>query len=56
MPCWELFDVQPIEYQREVFPDGVPVMSIEASGIHGWQKYAHAPFGKLRSKRMTLYL
>jgi transketolase len=32
-------------YQLEVFPDGVPVMSIEAGGIHGWRKYAHAPFG-----------
>ena len=45
MPCWELFDKQPHAYQMEVFPAGSPVMSIEAGGIHGWRKYAHAPFG-----------
>lgn len=45
MPCWELFDRQSLEYQREVFPAGVPVMSVEASGVHGWTKYAHACFG-----------
>lgn len=45
MPCWELFEAQPLEYQLSVFPEGVPVMSVEASGVHGWRKYAHAPFG-----------
>ena len=45
MPCWELFDAQPLEYQLEVFPKDVPVMSIEASGAHGWEKYAHAVYG-----------
>lgn len=44
-PCWELFEDQPLGYQMEVFPDGIPVMSIEASGSHGWQKYSHAPYG-----------
>jgi transketolase len=45
MPCWELFDAQTVDYQMSVFPDGSPVMSVEASAAHGWQKYAHAPFG-----------
>jgi transketolase len=45
MPCCELFDEQPLDYQLEVFPEGAPVMSIEAGGINGWFKYAHAPFG-----------
>ena len=45
MPCCELFDEQPIEYQLQVLPEGSPVMSIEAGGIGGWFKYAHAPFG-----------
>lgn len=45
MPCCELFDEQSLEYQLSVFPDGAPVMSIEASGVAGWKKYAHAPFG-----------
>jgi transketolase len=45
MPCWELFERQSIEYQLEVFPAGVPVMSVEAAGAQGWTKYAHAPYG-----------
>ena len=45
MPCCELFDEQPLEYQLQVLPEGAPVMSIEAGGIGGWFKYAHAPFG-----------
>ncbi len=45
MPCWELFEAQSFDYQHSVFPDNIPVMSIEASASHGWQKYAHAPYG-----------
>ncbi|CAN0054662.1 unnamed protein product, partial [Discosporangium mesarthrocarpum] len=45
MPCWELFEPQTEEYQLSVFPEGVPVMSVEASGVQGWQRWAHAPFG-----------
>ena len=45
MPCWELFDEQSEEYQLSVFPPGVAVMSVEASGTHGWSKYSHAAFG-----------
>lgn len=45
MPCWELFERQSIEYQLEVFPAGIPVMSVEAMGQHGWSKYAHASYG-----------
>jgi len=45
MPCWERFEEQTVEYQMSLFPDGSPVMSVEASAAHGWQKYAHAPYG-----------
>jgi len=45
MVCWRLFDQQPLEYQLSVFPDGVPVFSMEASTPHGWQKYAHSAYG-----------
>lgn len=31
-----------------VFPEGSPVMSVEAAGIQGWQRWAHAPFGMAR--------
>jgi transketolase len=34
-PSWELFERQSKEYQLSVFPDGVPVLSVEASSVHG---------------------
>jgi len=45
LPCTQLFDRQSLEYRLSVFPEGSPVMSIEASGTFGWSRYAHAPFG-----------
>lgn len=45
MPCTSLYDKQSIEYKLSIFPDGSPIMSIEASNTYGWHKYAHAPFG-----------
>jgi len=40
-PCLELFKSQPLEYRRETLPIGIPVVSIEASGGLGWEKYSH---------------
>eukprot|EP00011_Vannellida_sp_DIVA3-517-6-12_P011131 CAMPEP_0114619982 /NCGR_PEP_ID=MMETSP0168-20121206/8486_1 /TAXON_ID=95228 ORGANISM="Vannella sp., Strain DIVA3 517/6/12" /NCGR_SAMPLE_ID=MMETSP0168 /ASSEMBLY_ACC=CAM_ASM_000044 /LENGTH=656 /DNA_ID=CAMNT_0001831151 /DNA_START=35 /DNA_END=2005 /DNA_ORIENTATION=- len=45
MPCWELFDEQSADYKLSVFPDGVPVVSVEAGCTTGWDKYAHASIG-----------
>ncbi|KAL1918448.1 uncharacterized protein VTP21DRAFT_3108 [Calcarisporiella thermophila] len=45
VPCMELFEEQPLEYKQQVFPAGVPVVSVEAMTTFGWQKYAHAPLG-----------
>jgi transketolase len=45
MPCSELFDDQSREYKKEVFPLGVPVISIEALGTFGWDRYSHAHIG-----------
>jgi len=45
LPCWSLFDAQPIEYRKSVFPAGVPVLSIEAATVHGWSRYAHVSIG-----------
>jgi len=45
MPCWELFDEQPIAYRREIFPPGVPVLACEALTAEGWCKYAHCVVG-----------
>jgi len=45
MPSWELFDRQPVEYRRSVLTPGVPVFSVEALSVTGWDKYAHFPLG-----------
>jgi len=45
MPCWELFDQQPDEYKRSIFPPGVPVLAVEALCAEGWCKYAHSVVG-----------
>lgn len=44
-PCLEIFERQPAEYRRSVLPEGVPVLSIEASAVRGWERYAHAWIG-----------
>lgn len=45
MPCWELFDQQPTSHQHAVFPEGVPVLAVEALSAEGWPKYAHLVIG-----------
>ncbi|PWV18957.1 putative transketolase [Trypanosoma cruzi] len=45
MPCQELFDQQSVDYQKTVFPDGVPVLSIEPYVNYGWEKYSHYHVG-----------
>jgi transketolase len=45
VPCTEIFEAQPVEYRKEVLPDGVPVLSIEAAAIRGWERYAHQSIG-----------
>eukprot|EP00041_Stephanoeca_diplocostata_P014815 m.279658 g.279658 ORF g.279658 m.279658 type:complete len:685 (-) comp19809_c0_seq1:377-2431(-) len=44
-PCWDAFNAQSAEYRASVFPDGVPVLSVEALSTLGWEKYAHAHIG-----------
>ncbi len=44
-PSWELFEEQTLEYRESVFLPGVPVVSIEAGSVTGWQKYAHGSLG-----------
>jgi transketolase len=40
MPCWELFEQQPIEYRSYVLPQAiVKRVSFEAGSTTGWQKY-----------------
>jgi len=45
MPCWELYEKQDDDYKKEVFPDGVPVLSVESGVTKGWSRYAHASIG-----------
>jgi len=45
MPCWKLFDQQDKGYKESVFPEGVPVLSVEAATTHGWSKYSHMQIG-----------
>ncbi|KAG8978102.1 Transketolase [Tulasnella sp. 425] len=45
LPCWEVFDAQPKEYQLEVFRSGAPYLSVEAYSTIGWAKYSHEQYG-----------
>jgi len=45
MPCTEVFDAQPKDYQLKVIPDGIPTMSVEVMSTLGWEKYSHEQFG-----------
>jgi transketolase len=42
MPCWELFDAQDEPYRRDLLPDGVLKVSIEAGATLGWERYVGA--------------
>ena len=39
LPCWRLFDEQPVEYRDAVLLPNVPVVSIEAGTTLGWDRY-----------------
>jgi len=45
MPCWELYERQSLEYKQSVFPDGIPIMSVEPLSRLGWERYSHYHFG-----------
>lgn len=36
LPCFEVFDSQSRDYKLSVFPDGAPVLSVEAMSTQGW--------------------
>ena len=39
MPCQELFNRQPKDYREKIFEKNSIKISIEASSVHGWEKY-----------------
>jgi transketolase len=45
MPCWEWFDKTPFDYQAAVFPEELPVISVEAGATLGWERYADESIG-----------
>lgn len=45
MPCTELYDEQSDEYKKSVLTPGIPVVSVEALGVYGWERYSHAHVG-----------
>lgn len=45
MPSWDRFDEQDAAKKAEIFPAGVPVLSVEAGVTFGWAKYADASVG-----------
>jgi transketolase len=40
LPSWDRFARQDGSYRRSLFPDGVPVLSVEAATTFGWERYA----------------
>src|SRR5262249_53563885 len=40
MPSWELFERQDDDYRSQVFPEGLPVLAVEAASPFGWSRYA----------------
>ena len=39
MPSFKLFDEQPEEYRKSIFPEGVAKVAVEAGATMGWYKY-----------------
>ncbi len=46
MPCWELFEAQPLAWREAVFPDSVPCrVVVEAGCRQGWSRWVGADAG-----------
>lgn len=45
MPCFSVFDSQPIDYRLSVLPSGHPILSVEAYSTLGWGRYSHVHHG-----------
>jgi transketolase len=45
LPSWDVFAAQDSGYRHDVFPLGVPVLSVEAATTFGWERYADASVG-----------
>lgn len=45
LPSWDRLAAQPRAYRDELFPPGVPVVSVEAGTTFGWERFADATVG-----------
>jgi transketolase len=45
MPSWDRFDEQSDDFKADIFPKGIPVLSVEAGVTFGWAKYANTSIG-----------
>ena len=45
LPSWDRFAAQSDDYRSQVFPPGVPVVSVEAAATFGWERFADACVG-----------
>ena len=45
MPCWEFFEAQTPDYQDQVLPADIPVLSVEAASPFGWERWADDVIG-----------
>jgi transketolase len=45
LPSWDRFDEQNSDFKATIFPDGVPVLSVEAGVTFGWSSYADDSIG-----------
>ncbi len=51
LPCWELFDEQPLEYRESVLPSEVTArVAVEQAATFGWERYA-GPQGTILGMR-----
>jgi transketolase len=45
MPCQELFDQQNIQFKNDIIQKDIPVITIEAGSVMGWEKYSKNNMG-----------
>jgi len=45
LPSWDRFAEQDRAFRTEIFPPGVPVLSVEAGTTFGWERYADDSIG-----------
>jgi transketolase len=45
LPSWDRFAEQDGAFRHEIFPPGIPVLSVEAGSTFGWERYADASIG-----------